>query len=412
MSTTKCVITLVHGTWAKNAGWVQPDSPLSKRLKEAFGPDIVIRSFGWSGRNRFSHRVKAGSDLALCLRALFDDHPDSRHFVIAHSHGGTVAFYATKDAKVHGRLSGICCLATPFIHVRPRDWGPYAEDQTVAGIVSVMMLPLLYSLRNIRLAAASRWESVFWDGLTGILMAGVLAVLLGATWLIDRRIASWEQTVRLPDWFSDRVLLIRATADEALGSLMAAQLFSFLGNRLWTAASLFFGRPIDWIVRRQIALLDPSKHWIRFGAVLLITSSLAQYWGNPWGLVPFGLLFAGLAASLVLGILMTVLILPLALLLSLLLLPFGPGLPIVGLFWDIAAEPTPPGEWRVVHLGNAATREQWFGTKDPGAPPPRARGLFDLMHSEPHVDGRVHDLIVQWIREQSLSSSTAASSSI
>jgi hypothetical protein len=383
---------------------------LTTRFIEAFGPDVVIRSFGWSGRNRFSDRVKAGKELAACLKKAFDDYPRARHYVIAHSHGGAVAFYATKDAIVHERLSGICCLAIPFIHIRPRDWGPYAQDQALMGTVAVMVLPVLCYLRNVDWAAASRWGSVFRDGITGILLAGVLGVLIGAMWLIDYCLHSWEDDVRLPEWPSNRVLLIRATADEALGSLIAVQLFSFLGNRLWTAVSVLFGRPATWILSKQLELLDPRKHWIRFLVVVSSTVILAQYLGAPWGILVGALPLAGFAIWFAMGILMTVLILPLAILLSLLLLPFGPGLPIVGLFFDIAAEPTPPGEWRVFHVGDAATRERWFGN-DSGAAPSRARGLFDLMHSEPRVDERVHGMIVNWIQEQSVKSSAAAPSS-
>ncbi len=120
---THCVITTVHGTFAKHASWMREDSKLCQALKKL--PGTALRRFCWSGINSHTARLQAGYDLALYLREVKKQFPDNtRHFIIAHSHGGNVALYAM-DSELNGSklgddVSGVVTLATPFINVQKR----------------------------------------------------------------------------------------------------------------------------------------------------------------------------------------------------------------------------------------------------------------------------------------------------
>lgn len=90
-----CVVTLVHGTFATDAEWTQPQSALSRHLTKALGCAVTFpRPFLWSGSNSHRARLVAGENLAEYLRDSIKQYPDSLHFIVAHSHGGNVALYA------------------------------------------------------------------------------------------------------------------------------------------------------------------------------------------------------------------------------------------------------------------------------------------------------------------------------
>jgi hypothetical protein len=147
-------VTLVHGTWAKHAPWMQLDakqrdpkststpglvvaairlvrgigrrglsawtwllgdnswlgrlwSPATDRTAAEQGPSLagqlaslpgtVLFRFCWTGKNRHDDRITAATDLRAHLLKLVDDHPGAAHHVVAHSHGGNVALYALQD---------------------------------------------------------------------------------------------------------------------------------------------------------------------------------------------------------------------------------------------------------------------------------------------------------------------------
>ena len=116
------VITLVHGTWARDAPWTKPDSRLSRTLTASL-PGSELRLARWNGLNSPTGRRNGGDRVRTDLRALIDENPEARHYVIAHSHGGNVVRYALKglDRKLKNRICGIVCLATPFISCKGRE---------------------------------------------------------------------------------------------------------------------------------------------------------------------------------------------------------------------------------------------------------------------------------------------------
>jgi len=86
------VITLVHGTWADtNAKWIQRDSMLCRQLYAEFA-QVEIHAFPWSGKNSVGARKTAAEDLRRHLECI----PQADHFVIGHSHGGSVALICSQ----------------------------------------------------------------------------------------------------------------------------------------------------------------------------------------------------------------------------------------------------------------------------------------------------------------------------
>jgi hypothetical protein len=55
------------------------------------------------------------------LNAGLKAHPEARHFVIAHSHGGNIVRAALQDVTLQPRVAGVVTMGTPFIDCRPRD---------------------------------------------------------------------------------------------------------------------------------------------------------------------------------------------------------------------------------------------------------------------------------------------------
>lgn len=122
---TQCqrVVTLVHGTWARDAAWVKADSKLCQGLAQ-IDPPAIVRSFQWSGHNSHRARLQAAEALTRQLGVTFAEYPLAEHHLIAHSHGGNVALYALRDPSISDRITSVVCLATPFIHAHARPVEP------------------------------------------------------------------------------------------------------------------------------------------------------------------------------------------------------------------------------------------------------------------------------------------------
>ena len=53
------VITLVHGTYARNAKWTKASSKLRAHLQKHLDGEPIFSEFQWDGRNRHSSRKRA-----------------------------------------------------------------------------------------------------------------------------------------------------------------------------------------------------------------------------------------------------------------------------------------------------------------------------------------------------------------
>ena len=79
---------LVHGTFATNAPWMQPDAPLIQSLKQQFGEESKFHRFNWDGKNSYASRNNAANALAALLQSLKQPgHLPRNVVVIAHTRG-------------------------------------------------------------------------------------------------------------------------------------------------------------------------------------------------------------------------------------------------------------------------------------------------------------------------------------
>ena len=258
-------VHLVHGTWAyglplarcwfrgfrarKSRLWFQPASRFRRSLQENVDVPLHFIHFRWSGRNSFLARQQAAVEfsehLARCIRLA----PNVPHFVIAHSHGGTVAFEAifNSNFKWVDNIAGVLSMATPFVSLAPRPQGRRA-----------LFLPLFGPI-----ALLAAWLAVYssddflvrlWDfGVDlSILSALVLTVLLLDSPLTEKilstleglypkvfQIENYEQ--RLSQVLGCPWLAIRAPGDEAsltIGLAQCVEMFAKLVHTVLVAAPL------------------------------------------------------------------------------------------------------------------------------------------------------------------------------
>jgi hypothetical protein len=221
------VITLVHGTFARDAPWTRSDSALSTSLRQA---GCHVTQFAWSGRNSHRARSDAAKGLVAHLRQQLTEHPRARHWVIAHSHGGNVALHAAEQVRAErGRAAAVTtlALATPFLHARPR---------SITGwplFIIVLFSVLLLGSASVTAVTGPRSPADAILVIGGALFAAILALcavgavlhrrLLGPGWrgrLID--------AIHAPTARPDEIVVIRAAGDEASGLLAAGQFVGWL----------------------------------------------------------------------------------------------------------------------------------------------------------------------------------------
>ena len=147
------IIFLVHGTFARGAGWTKPGSTFCTQLKrdlQALGHEkIRFELFEWSGDNTHHARREAAVKLERALRASVRLQPQSDHFVVAHSHGGNIALRAVKRSRYFSEKEiGVVTLATPFLKFSrlrsPLVTWPLFCYGFVMGVIGIAMLSLVY----------------------------------------------------------------------------------------------------------------------------------------------------------------------------------------------------------------------------------------------------------------------------
>jgi hypothetical protein len=169
----RVIVHLVHGTWGrgfvsvvrqdieasgqwrflcrilnsakKKTLWFEAKSEFRKSVLNKVDPElrdaIEFREFLWSGSNSMNAREFAAEGLRTHLRAAFSEAPDACHLLIAHSHGGVVAFDAvTREGGTASRqLDGLLSLGTPYLSLE--------EDASVEkgaeDVLKVLMFALL-----------------------------------------------------------------------------------------------------------------------------------------------------------------------------------------------------------------------------------------------------------------------------
>lgn len=108
------LIILVHGTFARTARWVEPDSAFAQVASSTL-PAAEVRPFRWTGKNNHQARVNAGRELALFISELCIRYPFADLHLIGHSHGGNVILYALNQHPNANRITTTSFLGTPFL---------------------------------------------------------------------------------------------------------------------------------------------------------------------------------------------------------------------------------------------------------------------------------------------------------
>jgi hypothetical protein len=378
-------VTLIHGTWGRKSAWTKESSKLSDALRKGISNQLFLRRFEWSGGNSPSARSRAAQELRQNLLRGITEYPNSKHFIIAHSHGGNVALYALRDSDLLASISGLVCLSTPFLNAQKRDLGPYVLDS-------------FFFLAFLMIFGILSYLSVYWN-IPGKLFAAMMVafclvaiVLIGIWESVSEKIITIFETPSVP---SQKLLIVRMSADEASSALATSQFVGWSLGRLWSYISNLSGTMRTLMGRVVTFVLRPTwtSRVLRFGfAAAALVSSFATIINEDSAIPLFAkilgiitivilFLFTGLILAVVFSsVLSAILLLMIVLPVSIATLPFGPALVLSGLFVEITAEPVPTGDSYQVHSFTSLS-----GTT--------------LSHTQSYDDERSVALIVDWINQ-------------
>jgi pimeloyl-ACP methyl ester carboxylesterase len=256
--------TLVHGTWARNAEWTKPESPLFKALRRNF-PNVEIKTLPWSSWNRFSARDNARSDLKKRIR----NAQNTQHFIIAHSHGGNIARDAVRDQEE--LVGGLICLNTPFFTTLTRE----------TAFIFEMVIAYAGITFTWAVAAALTNYGLHWLAALGlaVLAFALLKIPIEKTevWAVNRG-TYLRNKLEPPALRKTRFLCLTSPEDEAYGWLSFFEGLANLPFLLMGAWTL----PIVWVL--TLALLATgvlpilSAPWELWDSAISTTDGW-QKWG-------------------------------------------------------------------------------------------------------------------------------------
>jgi pimeloyl-ACP methyl ester carboxylesterase len=252
------VITLVHGTFASWSGWPQSDGQFATLLRKRLpGLQTHVQSVQWSGWFSGRSRQKGAERVASRLDRATATWPNSRHYLIGHSHGGAVAMFAVDKClpAARDKVAGVATISTPFIVVRPLPTHRAAIAETLRRFL-LLVMPAAFAavaVEAIRLMyQADRYSDREILAVTAVLL--LLAIFAARSFSV--RIARWATELadrssallasRVPDGIG--VLIVRAMGDEASAFLSLSQLAARLLRIGW-AATLCIARPITEAIR-------------------------------------------------------------------------------------------------------------------------------------------------------------------
>ncbi|MCP4633143.1 MAG: DUF2974 domain-containing protein [candidate division Zixibacteria bacterium] len=176
-SNPKYLITLVHGTFATKAKWISENSDFRKFISQKLGNQVEFQVPKWSGKNIQRDRKRAAKELADFLSNSKGEKEGYHHYVIAHSHGGNIALYATEHAHLEDKIKGIMCMNTPFFCVVPRNVQQYMGFPL--SILLSLMITICWSYINsldLLLNLFSDWLKYI--ALTPLLILAILLFVL------------------------------------------------------------------------------------------------------------------------------------------------------------------------------------------------------------------------------------------
>lgn len=393
------IITLIHGTWAREAPWTQEGSRLVLALQTA-DPEARIIRLEWSGGNSHAARLEAAEMLVHHVRGCRRCHPAAKHYVIAHSHGGNVVRYALSLEDVSADLDGAVCLSTPFIICRRKP-----ESKELWSRVCMIFL-----LGNFVLLNLVGDQKINFHGISGVL-GGIL--LLGLPFIYSLVVpilfillvtklgpGIYQRWPKISGcWFfssfdgaslpADKFLIVRASGDETVMGIGVFQLLTWLSNRVVKQLDGLYVNKIRIInfVFRVNQMVRPVVMAVIFCGAVFFASlmnkqetstavGLLLYLGEcttmillsilgfcfllavtevkprdvefSWGTLDFAAPYELLAhmCNGVLGLLYF----PVIAVTSLFAVAFGWDMPFFSLFLQFSIEPLPPGNFSVFQL--------------------------------------------------------------
>jgi hypothetical protein len=348
--TERIIVTLIHGTFAPKANWVEEGSKLRKAVHDAFPGRVEFRKLAWSGGNTIDARRDAAGRLRAQILADSVPVTDARHFLIAHSHGGNIALYALRDSTVRERVTGVATLATPFLIARKRDLG-------TRGLIVFCVGFLGWSWLVGELVRRFAWPSA--ELLPPVIGTGLFILLSAVTIRLEQRAGKVAEDLQLAAPASGRLWIARVSGDEATAGLQTGQFAATIVAQI----QLFFVRTNEWAER-----VAASSWRVSMGRVAGGLAVVALFWaigrligvdGRSAPVLWSFLIAIGIGIAVVLwGLLPQAprlvvpyaagLLAPLALALAILLvLPLGPSLALYSFLLEMSAEATPLGAWTV-----------------------------------------------------------------
>ena len=292
-------ITLVHGTFAKNAPWTKPGSALRDYLVEHIPGRIEFHEFRWSGMPSHLARDNAACRLRAELSERIQTDPTACHCVIAHSHGGNIACYAARDPALAKCLDCIVTLSTPFLVMRQRALSILGSISMAGTLCLLAIGSILFPLHWLfgpstphdflilwRTMAEHPYSRQRWTFSLTLLAFGGL--VLGASKLIGRWYRWLSTTLSLPELRSNQLFIVRSPADEANALLLVAQFLEILVTIFWGHRGAFdrlLMRLGNWVEeqleRRWVASLSSVlQRWYGFSMsafVILVPASWYFY---------------------------------------------------------------------------------------------------------------------------------------
>jgi pimeloyl-ACP methyl ester carboxylesterase len=416
------IVILIHGTTFgldTKHKWMENDSNFCRALRGIGPPDktAVIR-FHWSGRNRFTHRHQAAASLRQQIAATRRVNEHAKLFLIAHSHGGSIASQALQDSETCSEVDGFVSLSTPYLHAGPIREKVSKDTMILARIGGIFFIPFftisLFTAWNssgpIMPALNNKFKciseaNIGWIALwmAPIFVAGILL------WTIYTRIkehaaALIQQSCHQPKISRDRLLILRTQGDEASSLIGAIGFTNWLSGKFFNLAM----RPVD-IIGQTYSQFTNSNSNI-FAALKIITAitlliaaltassllALGYIESNPTKWIDISaiqLVFLIELSYFVLAIAALGLLLGLALALIITRkilsgISVGWELMLAGSNIVVSAEAAPPGMWEITHL-------EVVGNTNEAIP---LRGA--LLHSVLYDSSKAISLITHWMKSK------------
>ena len=404
----KPVVSVVHGTFEPHAPWTRESSPLLSAVAASTGATIF--QFQWTGKNTFEARQEGVASFEEHVASVERLCPGTPHFVIAHSHGGSLLTYWLKrtpgDANAN-RIAGIAFLSTPFIAVRPAGtrlptlflsvWAVVLVGAMAFGAVGATLCWMLLTVFDVGTPRSSDLATRL-----AALGGGVLALV----WYVRNRrairkfvtaegrdeLAKIAQTYSTCNVSGRHHLFLKTTGDEVISALGTAQ---FLGLVLDAIQSLVnrAALAVPTLINKLAGVLAICAIAVAVTWYLELPRRAAEFWHPGSGLSVAQLWFAmyshwwswpivAIGAMVMLSMFAVVAVwLTNTFAMRLALLAFGGISAAQAAFLELSVEPTPQGSWTLEHVA-------W----DPS--------LSGLHHSESQLSPEAIKLIVDWMQKR------------